>query len=50
MYKVILHFSFGSVFMTKNRQPNGEQCLFDTLGEAERAGRSTGVVYEAVRI
>lgn len=50
MYKVILYFSFGAVYMTTNRQPNGEQQLFESLKEAERAGASTGVVYEAVRI
>ena len=50
MYKVILYFSFGAVYMTKNRKPNGEQLTFDTLEEANRAGAATGVVYEAVRM
>lgn len=50
MYKLILHFGWGSVYATKNRQPNGEQMTFDTREEAERFGATIRVPYEAVRL
>ncbi len=50
MYKVVLYFSFGAVFLTKNRRPDGEQLLYDSLALAENAGRATGVPFEAVKM
>ena len=50
MYKVILYYAGGGMFLTKNRRPNGEQMLFESLQEAERAGAQTGLMYEAIRI
>lgn len=50
MYKVILYFSFTAVYLTKNRRPDGEQLVFESLQEAERAGAKTGMPYETVRI
>lgn len=44
MYKVALYYAGCSVFLTRNRRSDGEQLLFSSKTEAERAGAKTGMI------
>lgn len=50
MYKLLLYFSFGTVVATEDATPDGNHLIFETLDEAEKYGRSTGVTFEAVGV